>query len=400
MPGALDGIKIVDLTNVILGPYGTMLLADQGAEVIKVEAPEGDAVRHIGKPGKTPGMGPTYLYVNRNKRSLCLDLKDPEARAALLKVVASADAFVHALRPQAIEGLGLGYEAIRKVKPDIVYVGAYGFSADGPYGKLPAYDDAIQARFGIADLMGRAAGDGVPRYPPTILADKTVGLTFAFSTLSALMHRQRTGDGQFVEVPMFETMTAWLMVEHLWDRTFGDQADVGYTRLLSASRKPYRTRDGWMAILPYNDKHWRNFFEIVGRPEVLEDPRYSTLNARSMHISEMYGMVEELTPGRTTAEWVALLDEGQIPNAPVSSLSDLFEDPHLVWRQLFRKYPHPSEGEVMMVEPPMRMSRTPPSIRTMAPLLGADSRAVLAEAGVSPADIDTLKKAGTLIEPD
>lgn len=400
MPGALDGIKIVDLTNVILGPYGTMLLADQGAEVIKVEAPEGDAVRHIGKPGKTPGMGPTYLYVNRNKRSLCLDLKDREARAALLKVVASADAFVHALRPQAIEGLGLGYEAIRKVKPDIVYVGAYGFSADGPYGKLPAYDDAIQARFGIADLMGRAAGDGVPRYPPTILADKTVGLTFAFSTLSALMHRQRTGEGQFVEVPMFETMTAWLMVEHLWDRTFGDQADVGYTRLLSASRKPYRTRDGWMAILPYNDKHWRNFFEIVGRPEVLQDPRYSTLNARSMHISEMYGMVEELTPGRTTAEWVALLDEGQIPNAPVSSLSDLFEDPHLVWRQLFRKYPHPSEGEVMMVEPPMRMSRTPPSIRTMAPLLGADSRAVLAEAGVSPADIDSLKKAGTLIEPD
>ena len=162
MPGALEGIRIVDLTNIILGPYGTMLLADQGADVIKVEAPEGDAVRHIGKPGKTPGMGPTYLYVNRNKRSLCLDLKNPAARAALLKVVEGADAFVHALRPQAIEGLGLGYEAIRKIKPDIVYVGAYGYSADGPYGKLPAYDDAIQARFGIADLMGRAAGDDVP----------------------------------------------------------------------------------------------------------------------------------------------------------------------------------------------------------------------------------------------
>ena len=172
MPGALEGIRIVDLTNIILGPYGTMLLADQGADVIKVEAPEGDAVRHIGKPGKTPGMGPTYLYVNRNKRSLCLDLKNQAARAALLKVVEGADAFVHALRPQAIEGLGLGYEAIRKIKPDIVYVGAYGFSADGPYGKLPAYDDAIQARFGIAHLMGQAAGDDVPRYPPTILADK------------------------------------------------------------------------------------------------------------------------------------------------------------------------------------------------------------------------------------
>ena len=266
MAGALEGIRIVDLTNIILGPYGTMLLADQGADVIKVEAPEGDMVRHIGKPAKTPGMGPTYLYVNRNKRSLCLDLKNPAAKAALLKLVATADAFVHALRPQAIEGLGLGYEAIRKIKPDIVYVGAYGYSADGPYGKLPAYDDAIQARFGIADLMGRAAGDDVPRYPPTIIADKTVGLTFAFSTLSALMHRQRTGEGQFVEVPMFETMAAWLMVEHLWERTFSDEGEVGYTRLLARTRKPFRTLDGWMAILPYNDKHWRNFFEIVGRP--------------------------------------------------------------------------------------------------------------------------------------
>jgi formyl-CoA transferase len=323
MPGALEGIRIVDLTNIILGPYGTMLLADQGADVIKVEAPEGDAVRHIGKPGKTPGMGPTYLYVNRNKRSLCLD----------------------------------------------------------------------------AHLMGQAAGDDVPRYPPTILADKTVGLTFAFATLSALMHRQRTGEGQFVEVPMFETMAAWLMVEHLWERTFSDEGEVGYSRLLARTRKPFRTLDGWMAILPYNDKHWSNFFEIVGRPEVLKDPRYSTLNARSLHINDMYATVEALAPSRTTAEWVKLLDKAQIPNAPVSRPADLFDDPHLVWRQLFKKYPHPSEGEIMMVEPPMRMSRTPPAIRTMAPLQGAHSRAVLAEAGVGAAEIEALKKAGALIEP-
>ena len=399
MAGALSGIRIVDLTNVILGPYGTMMLADQGAEVIKVEAPEGDAVRHIGKPRNTPGMGPAYLYVNRNKRSLCLDLKNPRARAALIEVIKTADAFVHALRPQAIEGLGLTYDEIRKVKPDIVYVGAYGFSADGPYGRLPAYDDAIQARFGIADLMGRAAGDDVPRYPPTILADKTCGLTFAFSTLSALMHRQRTGEGQFVEVPMFETMAAWLMVEHLWERTFDDQGEVGYSRLLARTRKPYRTLDGWMAILPYIDKHWRNFFELIGRPEVLQDPRYATLNARSLHINDMYSMVEALAPTRTTAEWVTLLDKAQIPNAPVSRPADLFEDPHLVWRQLFKKYPHPSEGEVMMVEPPMRMSRTPPAIRRMAPLQGADSREVLAEVGLSEAEIASLKQQGALIEP-
>src|SRR6201991_4417505 len=294
MAGALAGIRIVDLTHIILGPYGTMLLADQGADVIKVEAPEGDMVRHIGKPARTPGMGPTYLYVNRNKRSLSLDLKNPAARAALLKLVETADAFVHALRPQAIEGLGLGYEAIRKIKPDIVYVGAYGYSADGPYGKLPAYDDAIQARFGIADRMGRAAGDDVPRYPPTIIADKTVGLTFWFAKLSALMHRQRTGEGQFVEVPMFETMTAWMMVEHLGERTFSDEGDVGCSRLLARTRKPFRTLDGWMAILPYNDKHGRSFFELIGRPEVLQDPRYATLNARSLHINDMYTMVEAL----------------------------------------------------------------------------------------------------------
>jgi len=226
-----------------------------------------------------------------------------------------------------------------------------------------------------------------------------VGLTFAFATLSALMHRQRTGEGQFVEVPMFETMAAWLMVEHLWERTFSDEGEVGYSRLLARTRKPFRTLDGWMAILPYNDKHWSNFFEIVGRPEVLKDPRYSTLNTRSLHINDMYAMVEALAPSRTTAEWVKLLDKAQIPNAPVSRPADLFDDPHLVWRQLFKKYPHPSEGEIMMVEPPMRMSRTPPAIRTMAPLQGAHSRAVLAEAGVGATEIEALKKAGALIQP-
>jgi crotonobetainyl-CoA:carnitine CoA-transferase CaiB-like acyl-CoA transferase len=396
MPGALEGIRIVDLTNIILGPYGTMLLADQGADVIKVEAPEGDAVRHIGKPGKTPGMGPTYLYVNRNKRSLCLDLKDKAARAALLKVVEGADAFVHALRPQAIEGLGLGYEAIAAIKPDIVYVGAYGFSADGPYGKLPAYDDAIQARFGIADLMGRAAGDDVPRYPPTILADKTVGLTFAFATLSALMHRQRTGEGQFVEVPMFETMAAWLMVQHLWERTFSDQGEVGYSRLPRTRKRSAPGRlDGDPAL---QRQALEQLLPDRQAAQVLKDPRYSTLNARSAHQRHVRAG-EALAPEQDHGRMGKTSGPAQIPNAPVSKPADLFDDPHLVWRQLFKKYPHPSEGEIMMVEPPMRMSRTPPAIRTMAPLQGAHSRTVLAEAGVSATEIEALKQSGALIEP-
>lgn len=392
--GALSGLRIVDLTTVILGPYATMLLADQGAEVIKVEAPEGDVMRATGRSRNQPGMSPLHLYVNRNKRSLCLDLKQPAARAALMKVIATADAFVHTMRPAAIERLGFGYEAVAKVKPDIVYVGGYGFSADGPYGDLPAYDDAIVARSGLADLMGRAAGDNVPRYPPTIFADKTVGLTLAFSTLSALMHRQRTGEGQFVEVPMFETMAAWLMVEHLWERTLEDDGAVGYSRMLARTRKPFRTRDGYMAILPYTDRHWQSFFEVVGKPEVFKDPRYATANARSMNIVGLYAMVEAIAPERTTAEWVTLLDTAQIPNAPVGRLEDLARDPHLVWRQLFRKYPHPTEGEITMVEPPMRFSKTPPAIRTMARRQGEDTHAVLKEAGLSEAEIEALASAG------
>ena len=314
MPGALAGIRIVDLTNIILGPYGTMLLADQGADVIKVEAPEGDAVRHIGKPGQTPGMGPTYLYVNRNKRSLCLDLKNPAARAALLKVVATADAFVHALRPQAIEGLGLDYEAIRKIKPDIVYVGAYGYSADGPYGKLPAYDDAIQARFGIADLMGRAAGDDVPRYPPTIIADKTVGLTFAFSTLSALMHTpaHRRGPvrrGADVRDHGRLADGRASVGAHLQRRGRGRlHAPAGpHPQALSA-----RSTAGWRSC-PTTTSTGAISSSSIGRPEVLQDPRYSTLNARSLHINDMYAMVEALTPSRTTAEWVDAARQGADP---------------------------------------------------------------------------------------
>lgn len=398
-PGALSGLRVVDLTSVILGPYATMLLADQGAEIIKVEAPEGDVMRQTGRSRNQPGMSPLHLYVNRNKRSLCLDLKQPAGRQALMKVIATADAFVHSMRPRAIERLGFGYEAVARAKPDIVYVGGYGFSADGPYGDLPAYDDAVVARSGLADLMGRAAGDDVPRYPPTIVADKTVGLTLAFSTLSALMHRQRTGEGQKVEVPMFETMAAWLMVEHLWERTLEDDGAVGYTRMMARTRKPFRTLDGYMAILPYTDRHWQSFFEVVGKPEVFQDKRYATANARSLHIVDLYAMVEALAPSRTTAQWVKLLDDAQIPNAPVGRLSELFEDPHLVWRQLFRKVTHPSEGEITMVEPPMRMSRTPPAIRTMARAQGADSRAVLREAGLSEAEIEALAKAGGLEEP-
>jgi crotonobetainyl-CoA:carnitine CoA-transferase CaiB-like acyl-CoA transferase len=392
---------------VVNGADGTQILADQGADVIKLEDPGsgrgegGDIMRWAGHlpEGSPKGMGPIFLTINRNKRSILLDLKSEKGKAALIKLIKSCDVLASSVRYDGMKRLGLAYEDVAAIKPDIVYVHAAGYGSDGPYAGEPAYDDLIQSASGLADVLPKTDGNPVPRILPTLIADKVSGLFMSQAVTAALLHKERTGEGQFVEVPMFETMTAWLMVEHLWERTFSDEGDVGYTRLLAKTRKPFRTLDGWMAILPYNDKHWSGFFQIVGRPEVLKDPRYSTLNARSLHINDMYAMVEALAPSRTTTEWVKLLDKAQIPNAPVSRPADLFEDPHLVWRQLFKKYPHPSEGEIMMVEPPMRMSRTPPAIRTMAPLQGAHSRAVLAEAGVSAAEIEALKQSGALIEP-
>ena len=250
MAGALQGLRIIDLTAVVLGPYAMQLLGDQGADVVKVEPPEGEMLRHIGPSRANPGMGPLHLGANRSKRSLALDLKRPEARAALLKVIAGADCFVHAMRPQAIARLGLDYDAVRTVNPGIVHVGAYGYRADGPYGERPAYDDVIQAMSGVAWLNGMH--DGVPKYAPTIIADKTVGLMLANAVLMALVHKLRTGDGQQVEVPMFETMAHYLLVEHLFERTFDpEKGKPGYNRMMAPGRKPYRSKDGWVSILPW-----------------------------------------------------------------------------------------------------------------------------------------------------
>lgn len=396
MPGALDGLKIVDMTVVALGPYATLLLAEQGAEVIKVEPPEGDTTRHQGPSKVNKGMGAHHMFVNRNKRSLCLDLKQPAALSALLKVVADADALIYSIRPQAMERLGLGYDAVRQVNPSICYIGAGGYTSDGPYGHLPAYDDAIQALSGVAALMG---GDGPPRYAPTVLADKTVGLTLAYAAMCALMHKVRTGEGQKVEVPMFETMVTWLSLEHLWERTFRDDGPLGYPRTLAPSRKPYQAKDGWLAILPYTDRHWRRFFEIAGRPQVMQDPRFATMNTRSRHVEELYGMIAALAPQKTVADWVTALQAAEVPCMPVKSLAELFDDPHLKWRGLFQTSEHHSEGAITMPVPPIRFSATPSTHHRGAPLLGEDSAAVLRAAGVPEADIDALRRSGALVDP-
>lgn len=394
MAGALAGLKIVDMTVVALGPFATMMLAEQGAEVIKVESPEGDTTRHVGPSKANPGMGPHHMFVNRNKRSLCLDLKRPEALQALLSVIKGADALVYSIRPAAMARLGLSYEAVRRVNPEICYVGAYGYHEDGPYGHLPAYDDAIQAISGVAALMG--GKDGPPRYAPTVMADKTVGLTLAYAILVALMHKVRTGQGQKVDVPMFETMVNWLMMEHLWERSFAADGTLGYSRLMTPTRKPYRAKDGYLAILPYTDRHWRAFFEVAGEPGVMDDPRYATMRQRSLHIAEIYAMVERLTPARSVAEWIEALQAREIPCMPVKSLEQLFEDPHLAARGLFRTIEHHSEGEITSLAPPIAFSATPSAHLRGAPLLGEDSQAVLREAGLPEATIEALRASGAL----
>jgi formyl-CoA transferase len=399
MAGALAGIKIVDLTAVILGPYAMQLLGDQGADIVKIEPPEGEMLRHLGVSRHHRGMGPAHLAINRNKRSLALDLKQPAARAALLKVIEGADAFVHTMRPQAIAALGLDYESVRRVNPQIVYAGAYGYGADGPYGDRPAYDDVIQGLCGVAALNG--AQDGVPKYAPTIIADKTVGLTLAYAVLAGLIHKLRSGKGQKIEVPMFETMVQFVMVEHLNQRTFDpEHGKAGYERMLAKSRKPSRTRDGWICILPYTDRHWTRFFELAGRTDLAADPRFGDVNSRSANIAALYDELEKIAPMRGTQEWLELLRQAQIPCGPINTLDDLFDDEHLRAVGLFAAVEHPSEGRIAAVRPPVGFSQSPSELRLPAPLLGQHSRQILSEAGLAAAEIDRMIGDGTVIQAE
>ena len=315
MNGPLSGYRIVDLTTVVLGPYATRILGDMGADVVKVEPPEGDMLREIG-PRKSPGMAPIHLALGSSKRSVVLDLKRPRARDALMRLVSGADAFVHSMRPGAIARLGLTYDELRGLRPDIVYCGACGFGSGGPYAGRPAYDDLIQGMCGIADLMGRVTG-GPPRYAPTIVADKTVGLFVANAVLAALLHRERTGEGQEIEVPMFETMVSYVMVEHLWERAVHpDDGALGYVRMLAPNRRPFRTRDGYMCMLAYTDRHWKAFFDLAGCPERSADPRFAHISGRTENVAELYAVAEELLGERTTAEWLADSREGGDPGRP------------------------------------------------------------------------------------
>jgi crotonobetainyl-CoA:carnitine CoA-transferase CaiB-like acyl-CoA transferase len=368
--GPMHGVRVIDLTSIAMGPYATQILGDMGAEVIKIEAPEGDVFRHAG-PMRSPGMGAVYCNLNRNKRSLTLDLKQEEDRERLLELLDTADVFISNVRPKALQKMGLDAETLMACYPRLIYCAAVGFGQDGPYAERPAFDDIIQAMCGLADLQGH--NTGAPAYVNTIMADKVSGLTLAYSIPMALYEREKSGLGQAIEVPMFETLVSFSLFEHMGGRTFvPGEGEMGYTRVLSPHRRPYATRDGFIALLPYTDAQWSRFFALAGRPKLAADARFASAGARARHFDELYGALADIVVTRGTAEWLALLAPADIPHSPVNGLEDLFDDPHLKATGFFQQMPHPTEGEMNVPSIPVRFSRTPGTIRHLAPRQDAD----------------------------
>jgi crotonobetainyl-CoA:carnitine CoA-transferase CaiB-like acyl-CoA transferase len=353
----LSGIRIADMSTVVFGPYCTQILADLGADVIKVEPMEGDTARLIGTPPKTEGMGPTHLRLNRGKRSVVWDQKSEQGRAAMRRLLETCDVFVHNIRPDAVGRAGLGYEDVRKLRPDIVYVHCTGFGVDGPYAGLQAYDDIIQAASGAATLLPRVDRDPKPRFLPMLFADKVSGLHAAYAALAAIIHRMRTGEGQYVEVPMFEAIASFNLLEHLCDATFVPPTGRwGYPRQLDPLRQPMRTSDGYIAIAPYVDDRWVRFFEAAGHPEVLKEERFIDKATRRKNMSQMYEVAITIMPERSTTEWLRILKQANVPAIHVNEMDDLLDDPHLRATGLFRQREHPTEGAYVEVRPPVRFS--------------------------------------------
>ena len=388
---ALEGIKILDLTSVVFGPYASQILADYGAEVIKVESPEGDSTRNTG-PRLEEGLSAIFLGVNRNKKSICLNLKDPQAREALLKLADSADVLMHSVRPQKMAALGLDHETLLSRNPKLIYAGLHGFGNGGAYAGRPAYDDIIQGLSGIADIM--TIQSGTPRYLPTIAADKTCGVAAAHAILAALFQRERTGRGQFIEIPMFETMTSYVLVEHLYGHHLpGHSDEIGYPRVLTEWRKPYQTADGFVCMMPYTDKHWQTFFSQSGYPQHAADERFTSISMRTRHIAELYELAGQIVAKHPTSYWLTFCDKFEIPAAAANRLEDLESDPHLKSVGFFADIQNDAGHHYRFTRSPIRMdhSRVDP---VMAPRLGEHTRQELINAGISTEVVDKMIASG------
>jgi crotonobetainyl-CoA:carnitine CoA-transferase CaiB-like acyl-CoA transferase len=389
MAGPLTGVRVLDLTTVVMGPFATQILGDFGAEVIKVEPPGGDVIRYAW-PFRNPGMGSIFLNTNRNKRSVVLDLKQPAARDACLAIAKTCDVLVYNIRPQAMARLRLSYEDVKKVNPKIIYVGCFGFSQRGPNAAKAAYDDMIQGASGIPWLLHKQ-GAREPRYAPMIVADRSVGQQVASAISAALYYREKSGKGQRVDVPMYEHLLQMILGDHLGGETFEPaHGPSGYIRILSPDRRPYQTKDGYVCALIYNDKQWKSFCDVIGKPEILKQPEFATHEARSQNYDRAYAMVAEELLKRTTDEWLQALERADIPVQRMNSLDDIVADPHLEAIGYLKSVEHPSEGRIKVLAVPSEWSDSAPEYRRPAPRLGEHTREVLREVGLSDAEIDRL----------
>ena len=396
MSGPLAGIRVIDLTSALLGPLATQILGDMGADVIKVEPPEGDPIRALG-PSRHPGMGAYFLNINRNKRSIALDLKRPAVREALLKLVETADVFVHNMRLAAAERLGLHYRAVGERNPRIVYAAATGFHKDGAHRDRPSFDDVIQGESGLAALNGGVGGE--PRYVPMAVSDKICGYVLASAIGMALFHRERSGEGQEVHVPMLETMVAFNLADHLWHGVLAEpEKGIGYPRMMTPHRRPFPTKDGDICILATTDAQSRHLFEAIDCPELADDERFSTLGRRTDNIGELYEIVIERMRQRSTAEWRERLDRFDVPNGVVTGLEGLLTDPYLADTGFFERVEHPTEGKMLTTAIPVMFSGSPgDSFRLPPPRLGEHTRSVLRELGYSDTEIDEIGCQGSAI---
>ena len=398
-PGPLTGVRVIDLTTVLMGPFATQILGDYGADVIKIEPPgDGDGVRGIG-PRRRPGMAAIFLHANRSKRSVVLNLKQPAGRQALLRLVTDADVLIYNVRPQAMARLGLSYEEVAAANSRIIYVGTYGYGQKGPYAAKAAYDDLIQGAVGIPARSVLAGGDR-PRYAPSPLADRICGLAAVNAVTAALYWRERSGEGQSIEVPMFETMAQFTLSDHMCGASFDPPVGpTGYARVLNEYRRPYATQDGYLCVMPYNDRQWQTFFRAVDRADVLDNPRFASLEKRTEHIRELYSLLADIMHTRTTAAWRELLEAADIPVMPMHSIDSLMTDPHLEAVGFLDTVEHPTEGRMRSIGIPSTWSKSQPRVTRQAPRMGEHGREVLTQAGYSPDEIEAMVASGTTTLP-
>ncbi|NDV00235.1 CaiB/BaiF CoA transferase family protein [Pseudoroseicyclus tamaricis] len=396
--GPLRGIRILDMTSVLMGPFATTILGDLGADIIKLESLSGDTIRQIG-PSRSGAMGGLFLHANRSKRSISVDLKRPEGRQVALDLAAGVDVLFYNIRPASMERLGLSYEAVRERRPDILYVGAFGYGQGGAYEADPAYDDLVQGLAAVPSLIAEASG-GVPRYVPVNIADRMVGLYAGNAILAGLLHRGATGEGQRIDVPMFETMASVVLGDHLGGRSYVPPLDNGgYGRLLSTSRAPFATSDGHVCLLLYTERNRRDFAALLdgmGGAEMAE----AAATIRSAKPGQgINAAIAGVMPARPTAEWLRLLGETDIPHKPLHTIESLLGDRHLADVGFFSRDTHPSEGEVVTMKVPSGWSATPPEPSRPAPLLGEHSREILREIAMEEGQIEALIAGGVVGEP-